>query len=337
MNEKLIATVIILGYNGKDFLEACLFSVLDQDYPLEKYEVIYADNDSADGSADYVAANFPTVQVARFDRNWGFAEGNNRAAELAQGRYLVFLNQDTVAHRHWLAEMVRVMESDPAIKAGHAVGCPLVVGHMERQAHIERGFISEVSRYGTVDPVEIMLPPEPVPTLHLGGGSMILDQSVVDDLRYIFDASFNAYCEDLDLGLRLNGLGHQVAFVPTAVCYHDRKGRARPTRKTIQRTALATKNRFLAYMKNMYTDEFILTLPYLYLGSITKMNKMVSNPIKRVIYALGLIPFTGYYLLKAVWQMPRYKNDRKRILDDRARHHDRRWLLNELKQKGQGK
>ncbi|MCP4362236.1 MAG: glycosyltransferase, partial [Chloroflexi bacterium] len=120
MNENRIASVIILGYNGKDFLEACLSSVLDQSYPSEKYEVIFADNASVDGSAAYVASNFPTVHVARFDRNWGFAEGNNRAAELAKGRYLVFLNQDTIAHYDWLAEMVRVMESDSSIKAGHA-------------------------------------------------------------------------------------------------------------------------------------------------------------------------------------------------------------------------
>ncbi|MCP4361671.1 MAG: glycosyltransferase family 2 protein, partial [Chloroflexi bacterium] len=264
-------------------------------------------------------------------------EGNNRAAELAKGRYLVFLNQDTIAHYDWLAEMVRVMESDSSIKAGHAVGCQLHDGYMELQAHIERGYICEVSRFGTVIPVEISLPLEPILTLHLGGGSMILDRDVVAELEYIFDPSFNAYCEDLDLGLRLNGLGHQVVFVPTAVCYHDRKGRAKPTRKTIQRTALATKNRFLAYMKNMYADEFLLTLPFLYLGSITKMSTMVPNRLNRIIYALGLMPFTGYYLLKALWQMPRYKDDRRRILNSRDSHHGRRWLLNELKKKGEGK
>lgn len=337
MNEKLIASVIILGYNGIGFLEACLTSVLDQNFPPEKYEVIYADNASTDDSANYVAVNFPTVRTIRFDRNWGFAEGNNRAAELSQGRYLVFLNQDTVAHRDWLAEMVRAVESDPTIKAGHAAGCPLQTGYMERQAHIERGYICEVSRFGTIDPVEIALSSAPVFTLHLGGGSMILERSIIAELEYIFDPSFNAYCEDLDLGLRLNGLGHRVVFVPTAVCYHDRQGRAKPTRKTIQRTALATRNRFLAYMKNMYTDEFLLALPYLYLGSITKMNKMVPNPLNRVVYALGLLPFTGYYLLQALWQMPHYQRDRARILDGRSRHHDRRWLLNELKMKGQGK
>lgn len=335
MPHPITASVIVLGYNGKDFLTECLASVLDQSYPAEDYEVVYADNASTDGSADLVAERFPTVRVVRFERNWGFAEGNNRAAERARGRYLVFLNQDTVAHRHWLSEMVGAMGSDPLVKAGHAAGCPLQPGYMECEDRIERGHICDVSRYGTVDPLEIQLPDQPVLTLHVGGGSMILDREVVDELGYIFDPSFIAYGEDLDLGLRLNGLGYRVVFVPTAVCYHHREGRTQLQRKTIQRTAMATRNRFLAYMKNMYADEFLLALPFLFTGSITKMRKMVTNPIKQTIYSLGLVPFTAFYLMSAVARLPHYLEDRRRILNHRSAHHDRHWLLKELKRKGQ--
>jgi GT2 family glycosyltransferase len=115
MPHTITASVIVLGYNGKDFLAECLASILDQSYPAEDYEVIYADNASIDGSADLVAERFPSVRMVRFERNLGFAEGNNRAAELARGRYLVFLNQDTVVHRHWLTEMVAAMGNDPLV------------------------------------------------------------------------------------------------------------------------------------------------------------------------------------------------------------------------------
>jgi GT2 family glycosyltransferase len=90
---------------------------------------------------------------------------------------------------------------------------------------------------------------------------MLLDREVVDELDYIFDPRFFAYSEDLDLGLRLNGLGYQVMFVPTAICYHHREGRAKPSRQTLRRTTLATRNRFLAYAKNMHADELLLALP----------------------------------------------------------------------------
>jgi GT2 family glycosyltransferase len=342
--DRPVASVIVLGYNGKSLLDRCLSSVLDQSFPADHYEVIYADNASSDGSADWVSAHF-TMQVLRFERNLGFAEGNNRAAQQARGRYLLFLNQDTVVHRDWLAEMVRALSSPPLaggkggeapsrIMAGHAAGCPLQAGDMERQARVRRGFISEVSRFGAVEPVEIDLPDTPIPTLHVGGGSMILDRQVLDELDYIFDPTLFAYGEDLDLGLRLNGLGYRVVFVPTAICYHHRAGRAEPSRQTLRRTALATRNRFLVYMKNMHAGEFLLALPLLFLGSIAKMGTMVQNPINRVIYGLGLLPFTALYLAAALVRMPRYLPDRRRILERRSQHHPRHWLLQELVQRG---
>ncbi len=350
ISHQLSASVIVLGYNGKSLLERCLDSVLDQSFPAGQFEAIYADNASGDGSADWVSEHFPSVRVLRFERNLGFAEGNNRAAEQARGRYLLFLNQDTVVHRHWLAEMVRTLALSPTegpeagtglpivppsrVVAGHAAGCPLRAGAMEREARVERGFLSEITRFGAVEPVEIDLPDSPIPTLHIGGGSMILDRQVLDELDYIFDPTLFAYGEDLDLGLRLNGLGHRVVFVPTAICYHHREGRAEPSRTTLRRTALATRNRFLVYMKNMHWDEFVLALPLLFVGSIAKMSTMVSSPVKKVIYGLGLLPFTAYYLAAAAVRMPRYLPDRRRILARRAQHQSRNWLLQELVRRG---
>jgi GT2 family glycosyltransferase len=345
------ASVIVLGYNGKSLLDRCLGSVLDQSFPADRYEVIYADNASGDGSAGWVSEHFPSVRVLRFERNLGFAEGNNQAAEQARGRYLLFLNQDTVVHRHWLAQMIRALSPQPAkgeppggavfpaapflrTVAGHAAGCPLQAGHLEREKRVERGFISEISFFGAVEPVEIDLPDEPIPTLHVGGGSMILDRQALDELDYIFDPTLFAYGEDLDLGLRLNGLGRRVVFVPAAICYHHREGRAEPSRITLRRTALATRNRFLVYMKNMHLGEFVLALPLLFLGSLVKMGSMVSSPVKKVVYGFGLLPFTAYYLAAALVRMPRYLPDRRRILARRDRHHPRSWLLHELLHRG---
>ena len=344
-SDQPLASVIVLGYNGRGLLEGCLSSVLDQSFAADQYEVIYADNASRDGSADWVATHFP-LSVLRFERNLGFAEGNNRAAEHARGRYLVFLNQDTVVHRRWLEEMVLALSSSQPgertegstpgrIVAGHAAGCPLVAGYMEREARVGRGFISEVNRFGAVEPVEIELPDAPIPTLHVGGGSMILDRQVLAEIDTVFDPTLFAYGEDLDLGLRLNGLGYRVVFVPRAICYHHREGRAEPSRQTLRRTALATRNRFLVYMKNMYTGEFLAALPLLFLGSIVKMSTMVQNPLKKVIYGVGLLPYTALCLAAALVRMPGYLPDRRRILERRAHHHPRRWLLHELAQRGQ--
>jgi GT2 family glycosyltransferase len=58
---------------------------------------------------DFVVERFPHVRVLRFEENYDFAEGNNQAAEAAEGRYIAFQNSDTVAHRRWLPELVKAI------------------------------------------------------------------------------------------------------------------------------------------------------------------------------------------------------------------------------------
>jgi GT2 family glycosyltransferase len=329
-------SIIILGYNGKQFLSDCLSSVLDQTYPLESYEVIYADNGSKDGSADWVSEHFPSVKVLRFKRNWGFCVGNNRAADLAKGRYIVFLNQDMIVHRRWLAELVGALAGSTLVKAAHSTGQAFQPDRIERVAMLDRVYYSEVARYGTIEHTEIPLQSQPIPTLHLGGGAMILDRQVVEELDYIFDPRLFAYGEDLDLGLRLNGMGYQVVCVPTAIAYHCMEGRDQLSRKTLWRASMATKNRFLVYMKNMYVDEYILALPLLFYGTISKMRNTVRHPVKRLIYSIALIPFTAFHLLRAIIEAPKFLPDRRRTLARRSHHHGRRWLLDVVRTRGAG-
>ena len=71
------ASVIVLGYNGRRYLDACFRSLEDQDMPRDTYELLYVDNGSSDGSVSYVEERFGDVRVVRLDRNYGYAEGNN--------------------------------------------------------------------------------------------------------------------------------------------------------------------------------------------------------------------------------------------------------------------
>jgi GT2 family glycosyltransferase len=87
-DQSLIASVIVLPYNDKQYLDACLSSLLDQEMLENDFKTIYANNSSTDDSADFVAEHFPTVRVLRFEENYGFAKGNNRTAEAATGRYI---------------------------------------------------------------------------------------------------------------------------------------------------------------------------------------------------------------------------------------------------------
>jgi len=329
-DQELIASVIILGYNGKQYLEACISSALNQDLRPGEYEVIYADNGSSDGSADYVADMFPAVRVLRFPCNYGFAEGNNRAATFARGRYLAFLNQDMIVHHRWLSELIRVMGENRQVKACYSVGLPYQLGDPVEEVQPGAQVIyGDIGRFGAVEFREAYWGEESVPTLLVGGGAMVIEREFANQLGYLFDSNFFMYGEDIDLGLRLNGLGHQVMCVPTSLVYHARSERASLNLTNLCRLYWATRNRFLAYFKNMYILDFLRVLPLLLIGSVVKLRYAKMSRMRQILYAALAIPLSLFSLAIAALMFPRFLDKRRAIL--KARIRERGWIIRELR------
>jgi N-acetylglucosaminyl-diphospho-decaprenol L-rhamnosyltransferase len=107
-------SVCIANWNCCRMLKECLESLLDQDQGVN-VEVIVVDNASADGAADMAAALFPEVILHRNAANLGFSRANNQAAALAHGRYLFFLNNDTVVHAGVLRGLLAYAEAHPEV------------------------------------------------------------------------------------------------------------------------------------------------------------------------------------------------------------------------------
>lgn len=123
MDEKLfiqknapLVSVIVLNFNGENYLERCLFSVLGTKYP--NFEVIFVDNASTDSSlkiAEKIFGNDKRLRIFQSTQNLGFSGGNNFGFSHARGDYIVFLNNDTIADPSWLAALVSTMEKDKTI------------------------------------------------------------------------------------------------------------------------------------------------------------------------------------------------------------------------------
>lgn len=107
-------SVCIANWNCAALLRACLKSLCEQDQGAP-FEVVVADNGSADGAADMVAAEFPDVVLIRNGDNRGFAAASNQAAAAASGRFLLFLNNDTVVPPGTLRRLRDLALADPQV------------------------------------------------------------------------------------------------------------------------------------------------------------------------------------------------------------------------------
>jgi GT2 family glycosyltransferase len=215
-------SIIVLNWNGKRHLAACLDSLLALDYPKSKLQIILCDNGSTDGSADFVKERFPGVTLVPLDHNYGFAEGNNRAAESAVGDWIGFLNNDMWVEPSWLENMLAPSLEQPELACvssrimnwdGSAVD--FVGGGVNFQGH---GFqVDHGMPESTHD--------RPRRLLFACGGAMLVRREIFLEVGG-FDPDFFAFFEDVDLGWRLNLLGHDVWYTPLATAYHRHHGTA---------------------------------------------------------------------------------------------------------------
>ncbi len=324
-----LASVIIINHNMASLVPDCLASLCDQEMPAGSYEVIFADNASTDASVARALEFAPLVRIVRLERNYGFSEGNNRALAHARGRYIVFLNADTVAHRRWLPELVAAMRANPSLG-----GCTSNMimpwapefARFDRQGLPQHLYYYDLAPFGftryRVEPFS----PEPRRTLFLSGASLMLDASLLPRLGLPFDATYFPYGEDIDLSLRINGLGYDTAVIPTSVLYHRDSfaTKLRPDAKSVLRAARLMAGRVLAYYKNMTAREFLSFLPWLLVGAPLKVAELGWRRERQARY---LLPALGVALLGEAWalvNLPRLRARRRETLA--ARRRDATWF-----------
>ena len=202
-------SVIIVNYNGKKLLENCLESLFKTDY--NNFEVILVDNNSTDGSMEFVTKNYPKIIVIKLDSNKGFAEPNNIGAKIAKGEYLLFLNNDTVTTTNFISEMVKVLEKDEKIAI-----CQSLLLKPDGNIDSSGDFIDKMgivynSKTKTDEIKEIS---------SARGASMLIRKKIFDKLGG-FDEKFFFSFEDVDLGWRSWILGYKVVIVPNSIVYHS--------------------------------------------------------------------------------------------------------------------
>lgn len=223
-------SVIIVNYNVKDYLLQCLRS-LDASVGDVHTEVIVVDNNSHDGSVAELQPLFPAVQWIALDENIGFGRANNIGLERARGRYVLYLNPDTIVGSDTLSVMRQFLDEHP--QTGVA-GCKVLNPDGSFQVACRRGlptpWVSFCKLFGlqslfpssklfagynlTYLPIDATYPVDALIGAFMMGRAELL--------RALggFDPAFFMYGEDIDLCYRVQQAGYEVTYVHTTSIVH---------------------------------------------------------------------------------------------------------------------
>ena len=240
------ASVVIINYNGRPYLEELLGSLERQ--TRRPLETLLVDNASRDESLAYVRREFPWVRLLPQKRNLGFSRAANLAAEAARGTFLVLLNTDLRLEPDWLEELVAAAETDPTAAA---VSSKLrlydrprrlngVGGSMNRLGYTWDRGMGEEDR-GQYD--------QSREVLFACAGAALFHRSRFREAGG-FDPRFFMYHEDVDLCWRLWLRGFRVVTAPKAVAYHHLSGTTREDRGLLWREILGERHNLCALLKN---------------------------------------------------------------------------------------
>jgi GT2 family glycosyltransferase len=244
--------VVILNYNGKKFLEEFLPLVIKHSCSIA--EIWVADNQSSDGSVEFLKKYFPDVKLIVNDKNYGFSKGYNVALRQIKAEYYVLLNSDIEVTENWIKPVIDLMETDKNIGAAQ----PKLLSYFEKDkfeyAGAAGGFID---KYG----------------YPFCRGRLFMeleyDKGQYDDVKEIFwatgacmfvraevyhkigglDDDFFAHMEEIDFCWRLKNYGYKVVYTPESVVYHIGGGTL--PKSSARKTYLNFRNNFSLLYKNL--------------------------------------------------------------------------------------
>jgi GT2 family glycosyltransferase len=252
----LPVAVVVVTWNSASEIEACLEAAFAE----SPQEVSVVDNGSHDGTPELVARRFPEALLSRFPENRGFSAGCNRGLAVTQAPYVLFLNADARPRRGYLATLL-----DALAQSGRAASATGKLIYEEGgRPYIDSAGIDLCAYalrpldrgYGQPDEGQLDTPGE---IFGPSGAAALYRRTALDAVGpEIFDEDLFAYYEDVDLAWRLRRRGYTHLYVPSAVCFHRRRG---SEVRQGEIAARAFANRYLVWLKNESPARFALYAP----------------------------------------------------------------------------
>ncbi len=224
-------SIIIISFNTSNFLKKCLESVFENISRKINYEVIVVDNNSTDDSVEMVKDKFPKVNLIRSNKNLGFSKANNLGLKKAKGKYILFLNSDTVIYKNTIERMINFMNKTE--DAGAATCKVLLVnGRIDDASH--RGFPTPWNSLCHFSGLSKIFPKLKILNGYnlnymdlnktheidaLAGAFMLVKREAGSEAGW-WDEDYFFYGEDIDFCYQLKKQGWKIYYVPDVAILH---------------------------------------------------------------------------------------------------------------------
>lgn len=295
-------SVILVNYNGKDFVLDCIASILESSYP--DFEIILVDNASCDNSLELVRQKFSgeeRLKIIGNSSNLHFVEANNIGIRNSKGDFIILLNNDTQVKSDWLNQIeiamrdVSIGACQPKVlcyedqgvidNAGNYLDS---LGYAHGRGHLE----ADNGQYESMEE-----------TFFAAGTAMVLRGKVLKGAGFL-DSKFLMYSEDVDISWRIRLKGYRIVYVPKAVVYHKGSRTIAKFSNRIFTARLSRRNRLAVLIKNYGCLRLLGTLPqalFFYVLVFFKEMLIDRNPklaftsLSAIFWNIKELP----YLLKA--------------------------------------
>ena len=226
----VLLSVIIVNYNVKYFLEQCLCAVQKACAVIEA-EVIVIDNNSSDGSREWLQDKFTSVKFIWQATNDGFGKANNKALQQATGAYILFLNPDTIVAEDSFTLCVQQMQQDSTTGA---LGVRMIDGSGKFLKESKRGFPTAAAAFYKMSGLSSLFPRSGIFAHYYAGhlketttsevdvlaGAFMMISRKAADITKGFDEDFFMYGEDVDLSYRIQKAGLKNIYFPGTTILH---------------------------------------------------------------------------------------------------------------------
>lgn len=321
-----LVSINIVVYNEEKRIRRCLNSVLAQTY--KNVEVLVFDNASEDSTSDTVKKEFPNIKIFTADKNYAFGPGQNRAAKITDGKYIVGVSADIVLAENFIEEVVRVMENDPKIgalqakikfisKEGEKSNIIDTAGFQifKSRRLVNRGHGEEDrGQYETAEEIFSYEGAVPVWRREAFENCIVRIKWRGQEILEAHDEDFWWMSDDIDFGWRMNLFGWKNWYSPKVLAWHERqttKKLSSNRRDFIQmRKRIAKKKKMLDilnYRLTLIKNDFAS-------GMLKNVFLIAKRELELMTYFILFEPYSLLAYLKIIAKMPKMLKKRSYIM-----------------------